>query len=506
MNILEQQQTESEQRLKQARLLHQRQQEQQAEIEKQLETLKYKNAQHRVDVDRSNDILSTGQRRLLQARAKVDRGGSDLQNYDRKLKRAVDIRHDLAMYGRNQDQRLSSISSMVKALQRVSQGAENDFKYSEGELEKVKQRELEMRTGLRNEGLQQSRRAEDIANVRDASIEEERRLTLAIQQENALEAQVNSLYAEKENAEGRQQNAMRELSEKLGMADKNIIELEERKKQSRVDLRASSHRLTDDWDATIILQKAEGHKTSLLPSETSEPPVLETDAIRSTLVQEQKAVVDEVSVKQEMEKSISTLRDELSRLRECNSSSEKEQTNESNSLKDAIETEENRALSNEKLSERLDTLNGDSEQMSNLLSKAKTGHHTRLSSLAQHISTRKKENETKLDCSSAASEMHRELRSSMSQMEKMVQENKESNQLVMVDLEKELHGERQICIELQAKCTSSHNVRDEPGVGSEILEKHQKVLTIIGQAYKSTYDEIFLASLTTLKCSYIRVP
>ena len=468
-------------------MLKQRRLEQQTNLEKALQHLKIQNGQQRAAVESANETLSGGQRRLINSRTKSDGHGADLRNYDRKVKMAISIPPALVFYGRKHDQQLETISSMVQELERIVATLDDEYERNKNEVLRAKQQAEDLRRGLREQALQQSRIATQFADSRSASREKENQVALCLQQERSLKAQVDVLGVEREAETGRHTKELKLLLDQQHDFDEEASEAEGKKRHLQEELYSATQRFTADWNATICIQKSEGHQLSLPPSETTEPPVLDINSIRLALDQESRAASDEADAKEELVTSLASLRDGLDGANRAILAAETSIDQENRVLDELTSEANERQVRHSKLSDKLETLCRENGDKLNELEKFKELSVTRLGGMPQQISDANIAMEEKRDERTLIDEKLASRRETVQHMKNTLAENRESNQKSLVELEKQFHGARQHGIELHNQFNNIESAADEerPRLDEKTLTKYKQVTKVIKQAYQS---------------------
>ena len=347
LRILQEQQNESERKLQQARATKQKRLEQQAAMEAQLDRLKYENGQQRTELQRASVVLSRGQRQLAEARVAAEKAGEDLRDFDRKVNRCLEIKRTLQAYERKHDVMLEEIRKKLSFLEELAEEAKEQFDAAQAEYDKVKMYEESLRQSIKAEAEKQHRIAKETVDVRAALAAQENELTLSLKKEVELKRVEESLRKKLDAQRSRHASKMASLQERQEQLDRRKEKMVLEKARAKEAAQKKKQDLHQVWHRTIEIQKAEGHTSSLPPSESNVPPVLDLERIRESVLAEAAAAIEETKSKEELEPKVEALREQLPELKAELAATNKQvnELQEANEKALNFETERSKAIS-----------------------------------------------------------------------------------------------------------------------------------------------------------------
>ena len=315
LQILQDQQNESERRLKAARVTKQKRLEQHAAMEAQLERLKYENGQQRAELQRANVLLSRGQRQLAEARVEAEKAGEDLREFDRKVNKCLEVKRTLQAYERKNEVMLEELRKKLSFLEHLADEAKEQYDAAQAEYDKCKKYEESLRQSIKAEAEIQQRVAKETVEVRAASAALEKKLDLGQKKEAELKRAEESIRKNSEDQQARHAAAMAALQERQEKLNRRKEELAQKKARLKESAAKKTQDLHQVWHRAIEIQKAEEHPPSLPPSEANVPPVLDLDRIRESVQAATAAAVEETKAKEELQSTVEALRAQLPELK-----------------------------------------------------------------------------------------------------------------------------------------------------------------------------------------------
>lgn len=314
LRILQDQQNDAEQRLKQTRATKQKRIEQQASIESQLDRLKYANGQQRAELQRATALLSVGQRQIAEARIKAEKAGVDLREFDRKVQKCLAVKRSLHSYQRMHNVMMQVLRNMLAQIRRLVKEAKMEQEQAEADYKKAKVLENALRKDIKTEAASQQRCAKVTVDLRAKSASAENVLNVALKTEADAKRKKDIMSLSVQEHHAHSSNTLKMMGAGLEQIARRKEEMVLKITGAREATNSKTQLLHAIWHRATDIQKEEGHKPSLSPSETNVPPVIDIETIRESVEAETGAAAEETKAKEELEPKVEALRLQLPKL------------------------------------------------------------------------------------------------------------------------------------------------------------------------------------------------
>ena len=283
-------------------------------METQLDRLKYANGQQRAELQRATALLSVGQRQIAEARIKAEKAGVDLREFDRKVQKCLAVKRSLHSYQRMHDAMVQVLRNMLAQLRRLVKEAKMEQEQAEADYKKAKELENTLRKNIKTEAESQQRCAKVTVDLRAKSASAENALNVALKTEADAKRKKDSMSRNVKEHHAQSSNTLKVMGVGLEQLARHKKELVLKIGGARDATNSKTHLLHAIWHRAIEIQKEEGHKPSLPPSETNVPPEIDIKTIRESVEAETAAAAEETKAKDELEPKVEALRLQVPKL------------------------------------------------------------------------------------------------------------------------------------------------------------------------------------------------
>ena len=286
LRVLEEQQRDSQRKLVQVKTLKHNRLERRSAVENMLASLKYRNGEHRAQINRAHEVLSMTTREMEAVKLDATRNDERLKTFDNKLKKALIRSRMHQTYRRKIDGRIINIRSRESVCHRLLSALREDVKTAEKTLQDAKIEEQHLRQATSHLNTKAKSISEETSKVRTevSGIAED--LHSAKQMQASTKLRAESIAAEIEAEDARHTDEMAAMKKRLEEAHSKKSALAAKRKTMTEELETQYTKIHELWLACVVIQVEEGHHPSPEPTEGGPFPYLDVDSILKT-VQEQ---------------------------------------------------------------------------------------------------------------------------------------------------------------------------------------------------------------------------
>lgn len=314
LRILEEQQYESVQKLDTARLTKQRRMQQQTNLEQRLDELKYSNGLKRSELSSFHNALSDGQRHLHGSRSMSGRAGENLQEFNRKLKRFLEIKPKLLWHEFKQDQILENLCKYRHRLKSLVLNAEQDVDQEKTALEASKNREISLRNSIYERNCKQQDIAQHMVLARSCYSQRDQSLSDMHSEESCLQLELESNTKTYEARFSHYEETLSNLQSKVDGASGAREEYFATKVALNKELEKLKQSLSTVKGETRVLQVSDGHLCEADTWEANGSLLLDVQKVQMSLIDAQKSSEEESKAKIVLQDSIKKCKLQLAQM------------------------------------------------------------------------------------------------------------------------------------------------------------------------------------------------
>jgi hypothetical protein len=314
LRLLEQMQEESVRKLAAAQQLKKRRQEALTHTQSRLEEMKYRNGQLKASIKRSDETLAINQRRLLALKERGRERRDELMLLDEEVTMNIDALQNLIIGGRRYEAHVNMYAKKVGMLALMVEESRKEVDGLQDELRTIQAGQDALRQSIRQHEALQQTLARESNDLRQQIVQAEQNVTAVVNERNSLLGQLDDLVKMTRDETVRHDKEAGALREEIHDLKDTAGSLNEEKKALREAIDQTTKKTHAAWTEIVDIQKAEGHDPSLLPSETSKPPVIDLILIENSFKKERSAFEDEQRAEEELRIAVDAMRVRLNEL------------------------------------------------------------------------------------------------------------------------------------------------------------------------------------------------
>lgn len=487
LRILEEQQVESQRNLQNAYATKQRLLDHQDALDAKLNQCKYHYGQKRAELQRSHELLSEGQRKLMTARSAAAKADADLREFDRKLTFVRESESSLRADQRTLDRLLEEFRGQKATMDRRVQKANEQLEQAQHQFDKARHHEENLRQGIRNETASQTNLADQTAESRAESAAQEQACDHTLKLEKSLKLQVENIQKKKDDERARGANVNDDDAEDLqiGKHKQFVHQTAETKAQLKNAAAQKKAYLNQIWHETIEIQKAEGHTPSLPSTESNVPPDLDLNRIRASVQGEAEAAMDETRAKEHLKASVESLQKRLWDLTGEHSTTSDTLKELEASYEIAVKNEKDRKASNDALLAELEQVTESFKEKTRMRGELLSVQDTELAALKKELAAVSLEGCTTEENLEQSHKQCVAIDTDITNVQATYTDMKALDQNKLEDMEQELGQSRQQCRDLQEKVSriddrlQTNEIKEQRARRKEVDEANRKIASIL---------------------------
>ena len=324
IQLLEQQQRDSQRQLEKAQIIKQQRLDQQAKLERQHEQLKFSNGELRAQLEKARQILSAGTRTLNVRKLADDKIGNDLRALERKLQQGLQVASMIQFRQRQIDSLILQVESQQEQIRKRCTAAQLAETQAEEEFLRVKRQEESLL-----QAIQQEQAVLQELHKRIAAHEQEyetynANLMVAQNAEQKSKHRVEALTKDMEAETKRSASAIEASTAELLEISKALQDWNVQEVAKKEELAKQAKELETEWNRILQYQSEQGHEPSAPFSMEAELPVFDLPALHASVASKAAQVTELESELEEEDKLIAELEAELAQVEEANRADEQE--------------------------------------------------------------------------------------------------------------------------------------------------------------------------------------
>jgi len=296
LRVLEEQQRDSQRKLAQVKVVKQNRLERRTVIESQLAALKYKNGEHRAQLNRAIEVLSKSTREMEAVKLEASSKDERLKALDKKLKKALIKSREHQTYRRKIDARLVNIRSKESVCHRLLCALRDDVTVAMKNLAVAKNSEQQLRHATTQINSRVKEVSEETSKVRAevSGIAEDLRSAKQMQASTKLRA--GSIAAEIDAEDTRHNKYIDAMKAHLLAAQEKKTTARSERELMENELKLKHSKMHELWLDVVTIQKEERHDPSPEPTEHGACPYLDVESIVKSVREEERLLANGTDV------------------------------------------------------------------------------------------------------------------------------------------------------------------------------------------------------------------